>query len=442
MAVGPVFFEGVVALVAGDQRHHELAQLLLVGFVAAVVELEQEALQRELLDGLQHRRGASARAHHRVSAVVANGGDRNARLVRHVLDGLPPRVDLLDGPGELIGGPAALARLLLLGEVEHDRSGGNGGLPHLHGAVHEGGSRARRDRAHRHVLTQVEVVAGVVQRGALQIVRSVGDQIVRAQPLDLLQKLVDLPLLQLLARHRTRHLPRVLDVRVALEEPVEPVSVRPVLLERMEPIHRSQNPHHQLPHVFPRNPHLLLLQLDDEVRQDALLVRRQHRRLSRLVAPRLHDHRAERCVRIHRRRVRPGHFRGDRLLLALLAVGDHGGLVALLGEDVVEHGAEVGVVDETTRDLRLLAADHVVDGEILVLLQEELEGLEENGLVLGDRGALCVAEKFAEKLKNIGLGNSGHHHRADTNTGSYFARTSRGCWRESCLQKASDSRNR
>ena len=47
-------------------------------------------------------------------------------------------------------------------------------------------------------------------------------------------------------------------------------------------------------------------------------------------------------------------------------------------------------------------------GEILVLLEKELEGLEENGLVLRDRGTLRVAEKFAEELKNIGLGDSEH----------------------------------
>ena len=406
VAMRTVLLEGMIPLIARHERHHQLAELLFVRFVAAIVELEQEPLQRELLDRLQHRWRAATRAHRRVSTVVSDGGDRDAGLVRYVLDGLSPRVDLLDGPGELLGRPAALPRLLFFGEVQHDGRGGNGGLPDLHGAIHEGGRGGGRDGAHRHVLVQIEMIARVVQRGALEVVRRVGDQIVRAQPLDLLQELVDLPLFELLARDRTRHLPRVLDVRVASEEPVEPVPMRTVLLERVGAIRGSQDPHHQLPHVLARNPHLLLLQLDDEVREDSLLVSRQHRRLPRLVASRLHDHRRERSIRIERRRVRPGHLRGNRLLLALLAVGDDGRLVVLLGENVVEHGAEVGVVDESARDFGRLAADHVVDGEILVLLEKELEGLEENGLVLRDRGTLRVAEKFAEELKNIGLGDS------------------------------------
>ena len=406
VAMRPVLFEGMVPLVARHQRHHQLAELLFVRFVPAVVQLEQKPLQRELFDRLQHRRRATTRAHRRVSTVVSDRGDRNAGLVRHVLDGLPPRVDFLDGPGELLGRPASLARLFFFGEIQHDGRGGDGGLPDLHRTIHEGGSGGGRDGAHRHVLVQIEVVARVVQRGALEVIRRVGDQIVRAQPLDLFQKLVDLPLFELLARDRARHLPRVLDVRVASEEPVEPVPVRTVFLERIGAIRGSQDPHHQLPHVLARNSHLLLLQLDDEVREDSLLVGRQHRRLPGLVASRLHDHRSERSVRVERRRVRPGHLRGKRLLLALLAVGDDGGLVVLLGENVVEHGAEVGVVDESARDFGGLAADHVVNGKILVLLEKELEGLEENGFVFGDRGTLRVAENLAKELKNIGLCDS------------------------------------
>ena len=189
------------------------------------------------------------------------------------------------------------------------------------------------------------MIASVVECGALEIVRGVGDEIVGTQSLNLLQKLVDLSFFELLSRDGTGHLPRVLDVGVSLEEPVEPVAMRSVLFEGMEPIHRPQNPHYQLPHIFAWNSHLLLLQLDDEVGKDALLVRRQDSRLARLVAPRLHHHRTERRIRIERRRVRPGHLGGNRLLLAIFAVRNNGRLVALLGEDVIEHGAKVGVVD-------------------------------------------------------------------------------------------------
>lgn len=76
---------------------------------------------------------------------------------------------------------------------------------------------------------------------------------------------------------------------------------------------------------------------------------------------------------------------------------------------MVEHGAEVGVVDESARDFGWLAADHVVNGKILVLLEKELEGLEENGFVFGDRGTLRVAENLAKELKNIGLCDSEYY---------------------------------
>ena len=76
-----------------------------------------------------------------------------------------------------------------------------------------------------------------------------------------------------------------------------------------------------------------------------------------------------------------------------------------------------------------------------MLLEKELEGLEENRLVFRDRRTLGVAEKFAEKLKNIGLGDSEHKGR-EINTDNCFVQANKECLQENYLQQALDSRNR
>ena len=152
VAMRSVLFEGMVSLVAGHQRHYQLPQLLFIRLVSAVVQFEQESLQRELLNRLEHRRRASTSAHQRVSTVISDRGDRDSGLVRHIFSSLATRIDFLDGPGELVHRPAALTRLLLFGEVEHDGRRGNGGLSDLYRAIHEGRSGCGRHGTQRHVL--------------------------------------------------------------------------------------------------------------------------------------------------------------------------------------------------------------------------------------------------------------------------------------------------
>ena len=81
---------------------------------------------------------------------------------------------------------------------------------------------------------------------------------------------------------------------------------------------------------------------------------------------------------------------------------------------MIEGGSEVVVVEEVACDLRLVIADDVVNADVLVLLKEQLERLQKNRLVLGDRRALGIAEQFAEQLEHLRLRHSGENPKRET----------------------------
>lgn len=81
---------------------------------------------------------------------------------------------------------------------------------------------------------------------------------------------------------------------------------------------------------------------------------------------------------------------------------------------MVERGSEVVVVEKMACDLRLVIADDVVNADVLVLLKEQLESLQKNRLVFGDRRALGVIEQLAEQLEHFRLRHSGENPKRET----------------------------
>ena len=205
------------------------------------------------------------------------------------------------------------------------------------------------------------------------------------------------------------------------------MAVGSVFLERVLSAEHAQHPHDQLAHVLARDAHLTLLQAQNVVGENQLLLRRQHRRLARVAGARaLGDEGALVLVGAHLREpveVRRRHgvlhhllrVRGERQV-----VGGVGG-----GEALAEDELQVGVVAELLGGLGVVGDQDVVEGNVLVLLEEHHEGLVQLVLLLADGGALDVVEELAEELDQQRM------------LDSTMKRAKRGYWRFSL---SSDSR--
>lgn len=215
--------------------------------------------------------------------------------------------------------------------------------------------------------------------------------------------------LQLLPRDRRRVRPYPQNLRIAfvealgitagIERDLKPVTMGPIVLKRVACTAQcGQHPHHQLPHVLPRETDLLLLQLQDEVRQNRFFFQRQHRRFPRSRGSR--GFREDGKGVEMRRGGRHPQLRTQRLLRQVL-------LHRVLGsQELVVQARQTRRVHHLLPLHRLLVEDHVPQKHVLVLLQKQVQILVQRRLVLRDARSLRVPEYLLQQLQHARLRHS------------------------------------